>query len=153
MSEGVEYRRRCASTDECDVRKCTRKWPRKCSWELTYTYTARRTIHMTHYVLGIHNCPAPPQTTCSGGRPIAPTAMWERATGRFESPAATRNAAISAEWRRRRKYGSSSRMPQLFLKHLVCKPWDLSVSVMEKKGSQLKQDASVFTEVGTDTCK
>jgi hypothetical protein len=51
--------------------------------------TARRTIHMTHYVLGIHNCPAPPQTTCSGGRPIAPTAMWERATGRFESPAAT----------------------------------------------------------------
>ncbi len=53
--------------------------------------TARRTIHMTHYVLGIHNCPAPPppQTTCSRGRPIAPTAMWERATGRFESPAAT----------------------------------------------------------------
>ncbi len=46
---------------------------------------------MTHYVLGIHNCPAPPQTTCSGGRPIAPTAMWERATGRFESPAATDN--------------------------------------------------------------
>ncbi|MFN9978378.1 MAG: hypothetical protein ACK53Y_00615, partial [bacterium] len=44
---------------------------------------------MTHYVLGIHNCPAPPQTTCSGGRPSAPTAMWERATGRFESPAAT----------------------------------------------------------------
>jgi hypothetical protein len=51
--------------------------------------TARRTIHMTHYVLGIHNCPAPPQTPCSGGRPIAPTAMWERASGRFESPAAT----------------------------------------------------------------
>ncbi len=51
--------------------------------------TARRTIHMRHYVLGIHDCPAPPQTTCSGGRPIAPTAMWERASGRFESPAAT----------------------------------------------------------------
>ncbi len=50
---------------------------------------ARRTIHVTHYVLGIHNCPAPPQTTCSGGRPIAPTIMWEQATGRFESSAAT----------------------------------------------------------------
>ncbi len=57
--------------------------------------TARRTIHMTHYVLGIHNCPTPPQTTCSGGRPIAPTAMWERATGRFESPAATDFYTIS----------------------------------------------------------
>ncbi len=40
--------------------------------------------------------PPPPQTTCSGGRPIAPTAMWEWATGRFESPAATDNSTFMA---------------------------------------------------------
>ncbi len=60
-----------------------------CTVEGGNVHTARRTIHMTHYVLGIHNCTAPLQKTCSGGRPSAPTAMWERATGRFESPAAT----------------------------------------------------------------
>jgi hypothetical protein len=36
------------------------------------------------YVLEIHNYPAPPQAACSGGRPIAPTTVWERVTGRLE---------------------------------------------------------------------
>jgi hypothetical protein len=57
--------------------------------------TARRTVHITYMFLESITVPPPPQTTCSGGRPIAPTAMWERATGRFESPAATSGFFLS----------------------------------------------------------
>jgi hypothetical protein len=42
-----------------------------------------------------------------------------------------------------KKQGSSSRMPQLFIKHLVCKPWDLTVAV-GKKASQFKQNAATL---------
>ncbi len=49
--------------------------------------TARRTVHITYMFLESTTAPPPRKRRVAEG--ISPTAMWERATGRFDSPAAT----------------------------------------------------------------